>query len=97
MTKAEELNFELNDQPILFSGSSHTSDKELQHEIKDGNGIIIRKGNAKVYLKNVTRNPDNSYIGKVDYVDPYKALSGDCIIDGFEITFLHSHVFVCQY
>jgi len=93
MTKAEELNFDLNGQTIMFSGSG----KKLQHEIKDGNGVTLRKGNVKVYIKNVTRNPDNSYIGKVDYVDPYKALSGDGIIDGFEMTFLQGHVFVCQY
>lgn len=93
MIKAEELNFDLNDQTILFSGSG----KKLQHEIKDGDGVTLRKGNVEVYIKNVTRNPDNSYIGKVDYVDPYNALSGDGISDGFEMTFLHGHVFVCKY
>lgn len=97
MTKAEELNFDKNDQTILFSGRSPASGKKLQHEIKDGNGVTLRKGTVNVYIKNVTRNPDNSYIGKVDYVDPYKALSGDGISDGFEMTFLHVHVYECQY
>jgi hypothetical protein len=93
MTKAEELNFDLNDQTIFFSGRG----KKLQHKIECGNGVTLSKGNVKVYIKNVTRNTDNSYIGKVDYVDPYKALSGDGISDGFRMTFLHGHVFVCQH
>ena len=97
MTKAEELNFDLNDQTILFSGTSHGGRKKLQHEIKDGNSVTLKKGNVEVHIKNVERKPDNSYIGKVDYIDPYEALSGDGINDGFEMTFLHDHVFVCQY
>ena len=99
MTKAEELNFDLNDKSILFSGTSNISRTKLEHDIKDGSNVILKKGDIEVHIKNVRRNSDNSYIGKVAYIlseiEKEKETSIDG--DGFEMTFLRDHVFVCQY
>ena len=99
MTKAEELNFDLNDQPILFAGISHGSGTKLQQDIKDGNSVILKKGDVEVHIKNVRRNSDNSYIGKVDYIISETEKEKETTIDGdgYEMTFLRDHVFVCYY
>jgi hypothetical protein len=99
MTKAEELNFDLNEQPILFAETSDMSKTKLQHDIKDGSSVILKKGDIEVHIKNVKRNSDDSYIGKVDYILSETEKENETSIDGdgFEMTFLRDHVFVCQY
>ena len=98
MTKAEELNFDLNDQPILFAGTGNMSETKLQRDIKDGSSVILKKGDIEVHIKNVRRNSDNSYIGKVDYIlsETEKEIETSIDGNGFEMTFLRDHVFVCQ-
>jgi hypothetical protein len=101
MTKAEELDFNLNDQPIKFLGRSHMSGTEVQLDIEEGNSVTLKKGDVKVHVKNVTRNSDNSYLGEIYYIKSEKKLSERLAIEdinvGSEITFLYDHVFECQY
>ena len=96
LTKAEKLNFDLNEDGIFFSGN-HTPGSRIQNIVKEGDDVTLKKGELNVHVLDVRQNPDNTYIGTVDFVEPYEALLAEGVKEGSEMTFLYDHIFACRY
>jgi hypothetical protein len=65
-------------------------------EVEDGNSVTLKKGDISIEVKEIKRNADGTFLGVIQYIDPYDALMKDGVEDGVEIVFLYRHIFACN-
>ena len=96
MLRAENLNFDYNDEGILHVGTPNHREA-LKMSIDDGNSVSLKKKNIDIEVQNIKQTTEDLYCGKVQYVEPYQALLKDGIDDGVDICFSYKHIFACRH
>ena len=96
MILAKDLGFDHNENKILHVGK-YKLGKAIQMTIEDGNQVSLRKGDIKIEVQDIKKTEDGTYCGKVQYVEPYKALSEEGVDEGVDISFSYKHIFACQH
>jgi dTDP-4-dehydrorhamnose 3,5-epimerase-like enzyme len=96
MFDVEGLNFDKNDNGILFTGT-YIPGRGIHREIVDGDSISLKKGDVFIEVRDIKRHSKGKLRGLVQYVDPYQSLKDQGIDDGVEITFKYKYIFACQH
>ena len=92
MIQAKDLQLDLNDSGIFFTGTYQPGQK-IQRDIVNGDNATLKKDEIDIEVQNLKQNLDGTYTGVVQYLDPYQALSKE----GVEIGFMHKHIFACSH
>jgi hypothetical protein len=96
MIQAKDLQLDLNDSGIFFTGTYQPGQK-IQRDIVNGDNATLKKDEIDIEVQNLKRNLDGTYTGVVQYVDPYQALSKEGVEEGVEIGFMHKHIFASSH
>ena len=95
MITAEELNLDLNDSSIVFTGTYGPGAK-IQYDFENGDYVSLRKGEIEIEVKNVERQSDGTLKGVVKYVEPFRALKAEGVVEGTEIIFSYQNIYACS-
>lgn len=96
MIDAKDLEFDINNEEILFYGVQKPG-QAISQTVQDEDSVSLKKGEIEIEVRGIRKNPDGSYSGKVQYVEPYQSLSGVGVTVGVEICFSHNHIYACTH